>query len=80
MAEKKKGNIASRITELVKDTVEECGCMLWDVEFVKEGPDHNLVIYIDKPEGISLTDCETLSNSLESYLKFFKRTEEVLCF
>lgn len=65
MAEKKKGNIASRITELVKDTVEECGCMLWDVEFVKEGPDHNLIIYIDKPEGISLTDCEMVNDAVE---------------
>lgn len=65
MAEKKKGNVASRITELVKDTVEECGCMLWDVEFVKEGPDHNLIIYIDKPEGISLTDCEMVNDAVE---------------
>jgi len=65
MAEKKKGNIASRITELVKDTVEDCGCMLWDVEFVKEGPDHNLIIYIDKPEGISLTDCEMVNDAVE---------------
>ena len=36
MQEKKKGNIASRVYDLVKETVEECGCMLWDVEFVKE--------------------------------------------
>lgn len=65
MAEKKKGNIAGRITELVKDTVEECGCTLWDVEFVKEGPDHNLIIYIDKPDGISLTDCEMVNDAVE---------------
>ena len=65
MADKKKGNIAGRITELVKDTVEECGCMLWDVEFVKEGPDHNLIIYIDKPDGISLTDCEMVNDAVE---------------
>lgn len=65
MAEKKKGNIATRIAELVKDTVEECGCTLWDVEFVKEGPDHNLIIYIDKPEGISLTDCEMVNDAVE---------------
>ena len=68
MAEKKKGNIASRITELVKDTVEECGCMLWNVEFVKEGSDHNLIIYIDKPEGISLDDCEMVNDAVEPIL------------
>ena len=65
MKEQKKGNIASRVAELVKETVEECGCSLWDVEFVKEGPDHNLIIYIDKPEGISLDDCEMVNDAIE---------------
>ena len=65
MAEKKKSGIAGRIEELVKDVVEECGCTLWDVEFVKEGPDHNLIIYIDKPDGISLTDCEMVNDAVE---------------
>ncbi|MBR2021601.1 MAG: ribosome maturation factor RimP [Clostridia bacterium] len=57
--------MASRVSELVKEAVEECGCTLWDVEFVKEGPDHNLIIYIDKPEGISLDDCEMVNDAVE---------------
>lgn len=65
MQEKKKGNIASRVYELVKDAVNECGCQLWDVEFVKEGSDHNLVIYIDKPEGVSLDDCQMVNDAVE---------------
>lgn len=65
LQEKKKGNIASRVSELVREAVEECGCTLWDVEFVKEGPDHNLIIYIDKPEGISLDDCEMVNDAVE---------------
>lgn len=65
MAEKKKSGIAARVAELVKDAVEECGVSLWDVEFVKEGPDHNLVIYIDRPEGVSLTDCEMVNDAVE---------------
>ena len=65
MAEKKKENIASRIADLVREAVEECGCTLWDVEFVKEGADKNLVIYIDKPDGISLTDCEMVNDAVE---------------
>ncbi len=68
MQEKKKGNIASRVAELVRETVEECGCTLWDVEFVKEGPDHNLIIYIDKPEGISLDDCEMVNDAVNPIL------------
>lgn len=65
MAEKKKGNIASRVSEMIKDAVEECGCMLWDVEFVKEGTDFNLIVYIDKSEGISLDDCEMVNDAIE---------------
>ena len=68
MQEKKKGNIASRVYDLVKETVEECGCMLWNVEFVKEGSDYNLIIYIDKPEGISLDDCEMVNDAVEPIL------------
>lgn len=67
MAEKKK-NIAALVTDLVKEAVEECGCTLWDVEFVKEGPDHNLIIYIDRPEGVSLTDCEMVNDAVEPLL------------
>ena len=65
MAEKKKTNVAQRVKELVKDAVEECGCTLWDVEFVKEGSDRNLIIYIDKPGGVSLTDCEMVNDAVE---------------
>ncbi|MCR5353641.1 MAG: ribosome maturation factor RimP [Clostridiales bacterium] len=65
MAEKKKTNVAQRVKELVKDAVEECGCTLWDVEFVKEGADRNLIIYIDKPGGVSLTDCEMVNDAVE---------------
>lgn len=64
MAEKKKGGIAARVAELVKDAVEECGCSLWDVEYVKEGSDYNLIIYIDRPEGVSLTDCEMVNDAV----------------
>lgn len=62
---KRKAESLARVAELVKDAVEECGVSLWDVEFVKEGPDHNLVIYIDRPEGVSLTDCEMVNDAVE---------------
>ncbi len=61
----KKKNIAETVRELVKDAVEECGCTLWDVEYVKEPTGWNLAIYIDKPDGISLTDCEMVNDAVE---------------
>lgn len=65
MQGKNKGKIAMKISELVKDAVEECGCKLWDVEYVREGTDYTLTIYIDKPDGISLDDCEMVNDAVE---------------
>lgn len=61
----KKKNIAETVRELVKGAVEECGCTLWDVEYVKEVTGWNLIIYIDREDGISLTDCEMVNDAVE---------------
>ena len=39
--------------------VEQHGFELVDVELVREGASRYLRIYIDKPDGITLSDCET---------------------
>ncbi len=64
----KKKNIAETVRELVKDAVLECGCSLWDVEYVKEVTGWNLIIYIDREDGISLTDCEMVNDAVEPIL------------
>ena len=50
---------------IVEPILQKYQFELVDVEFVKEGPDHNLVIYIDRPEGVSLTDCEMVNDAVE---------------
>ena len=45
------------IRQLVLPSVEQCGCTLWDVEYVKEAGVWYLRLYIDKPEGVSIDDC-----------------------
>ncbi|NLP00257.1 MAG: ribosome maturation factor RimP [Clostridiaceae bacterium] len=56
------------ITEIVKEIalplISEAGCELVDVEYVKEGSSWFLRVYIDKPEGVSLEDCENVSRPL----------------
>ena len=48
---------------LLKPTVEQLGYELYDVEFLKEGSDWFLRIYIDsKNKKIDLDDCEKVSN------------------
>lgn len=41
---------------------------LYDVDFVKEGSTKYLRIYIDKPEGITVDDCEVVSRAFNEVL------------
>lgn len=55
----------AKVTELVAalaaPIAEQNGCTLWDVEYVREAGQWFLRVYIDKPEGISINDCEAVS-------------------
>ena len=61
-----------KITELVasfaQPVVEANGCSLWDVEYVREGSDYFLRLYIDKEGGVDITDCETISRAMDPIL------------
>ena len=41
---------------------------IYDIEYVKEGSDHYLRAYIDKPEGVNIQDCENVSRRLSDEL------------
>lgn len=61
-----------KVTELVasfaRPIVEEHGCELWDVEYVREGADHFLRLYIDKEGGVDINDCEAISRAVDPVL------------
>lgn len=63
-----KQNIVSRVEELVLPILESADFELVDVEYVKEGPNWYLRIFIDHPEGIDLDDCEFVSRKVEALL------------
>ena len=56
------------IYDIVKPYVEQLGYQLYDVEFVKEGKEYFLRIYIDLEKGIDLSDCEKVSNVIDPIL------------
>ena len=60
--------ITDKVTELAKPIVEEEGCSLWDVEYVREAGSRYLRIYIDKPGGVDIADCERISRRLDPIL------------
>lgn len=45
---------------VVRPIVESHGFVLWDVWFVKEGAKWYLRVFIDRAEGISIDDCESV--------------------
>ena len=60
--------ITEKVFELARPVVEEEGCSLWDVEYVKEAGTRYLRIYIDKAGGVSIDDCERISRRLDPML------------
>lgn len=54
--------------EILLPMMEELGFELVDVEYVKEGSTWYLRAYIDKPGGINIDDCETVSRRLSDIL------------
>ena len=58
--------ITEAVANLAKGVVEAEGCSLWDVEYVREAGSYYLRVYIDKPGGVSINDCEAISRTLEA--------------
>lgn len=61
----KVNNTESKVEVLVSGMIEKMGYELVDVEFVKEGPNWYLRIFIDKEGGVTIDDCEAVSKTLE---------------
>lgn len=61
-----------KIVDLVRSFAEpvvlENGCTLWDVEYVREGADWFLRLYIDKDGGVDINDCERISRAVDPIL------------
>ena len=61
-----------KVTEVVRElalpVVEEQGCRLWDVEYVREAGQWYLRVYIDKDGGVNILDCEAISRVLSDIL------------
>lgn len=60
--------ITDKVTAIAKPIVEEEGCSLWDVEYVREAGSWYLRIYIDKVGGVDIEDCERISRRLDPVL------------
>jgi ribosome maturation factor RimP len=66
-----------RATALAEPLATQLNYELYDIEYVKEGSDYILRIYIDKPGGVNIIDCEQFSRAIAACLdedEFIKDT------
>ena len=56
------------VAALAAPVVEAQGCTLWDVEYIREGGEWFLRLYIDKEGGVSINDCEAVSRPVSDLL------------
>ena len=79
MAKSKGGVTVSKVRELCEPIVGELGLSLWDVRYVKEGAQWYLRIFIDKPEGVDINDCERVSRAINEPLDELDPIESAYC-
>ncbi len=79
MAKSKGGVTVSKVWELCEPIVRSLGLSLWDVRYVKEGAQWYLRIFIDKPEGVGIDDCEAVSRAINDPLDALDPIENSYC-
>ena len=72
--------VTELVTRFAKPIVEENGCSLWDVEYVREGSERFLRIYIDKDGGVDIEDCEKIHRAIDPVLDQEDPIAESYCF
>lgn len=60
--------VTDLVTEFSTPIVEQLGCKIWDVEYVREGSERYLRIYIDKDGGVDIDDCEKIHRAIDPIL------------
>ena len=60
--------VTERVAQFAAPIVESFGCSLWDVEYVREGAERYLRVFIDKEGGIDIDDCEKIHRALDPVL------------
>lgn len=60
--------VTEKVEALARPVVEDEGCELWSVEYVREAGSWYLRVFIDKDGGVGIDDCERISRRLDPIL------------
>ena len=74
------GKIVAAVREAVEKPVADLGYELVDVEFVKEGPNKYLRLYIDKEGGITIDDCVAVNDVTDPIIDRLDPIDEAYIF
>ncbi len=58
----------TQLEKLLQPVVESLGCQLWGLDYLSQGRKALLRLYIDKPGGVLLEDCERVSRQVSSVM------------
>lgn len=61
-------NIEEKVENKIRKPIEEAGYNLYDVQYAKEGAENYLRVFIEKPNGISIEDCEAVNDIVNPIL------------
>ena len=64
----KRETYEAKTEEILLPIAEENGVEIYDVEYVKEGSDWYLRVYIDKEGGVTIDDCQAVSRAFNEIL------------
>ena len=68
--------VTEQVAQFAEPVVQAHGCTLWDVEYVREGGEGFLRLYLHKPRrlyidkdgGVDISDCEAISRAVDPIL------------
>ena len=71
----RKGAISQLVWETIQQAVDKEDLYLVDVDFKKEGRRWYLRVYIDKEKGVTVEDCQKISNQIEDLIEIEPPTD-----
>ena len=75
----KVSSTADAVRALIMPYARKLGLSVWDVRYEKEGGNWFLRILIDKPGGITVDDCESMSRAIDGPLDRLDPIKESYC-
>ena len=60
--------VTETVWQMAAPIAERNGCAIWDVEYVREGGEWYLRVYLDKDGGVDIQDCEAVSRAMDPLL------------